>query len=408
MTKEELKAFALQIGLEAAGVARPTPRTGEAYGQWLAQGLQGEMEYLQRQAVLRQNPASLFPPVRSVLVFAKSYRSVDPLKLTPSNPFQAVISRYAWGQDYHDLLRKDLERVVAFIHERTGGIHQARIAVDTAPVLERDFAAQAGIGWIGKHTNLLNRRQGNWLFLGVILTSLELEPDHPVKAHCGSCARCLAACPTQAFLSPYVLDARRCISYLTIELKGPIPYSLRRLIGQRIFGCDDCLAVCPWNRFATPSSEAGFYPRSRLLTTTLLEWMTLTPEEFRACFHDSPVRRVKRRGFLRNVAVALGNTREAQAVPVLCKALRDMEPLVRGHAAWALGEIGGEEALRELNEGLRAEKDAYVRGEIEMALRQIRGGREEGNHFLRAGETSSGFSASVDFNSSGKDRLASC
>ncbi|MFB3787857.1 MAG: tRNA epoxyqueuosine(34) reductase QueG [bacterium] len=408
MTKDELKAFARQCGFDAVGVAPPMPRTGEAFTGWLAQGCHGEMGYLERHAGLRRDPELLFPAVRRVLVLAQSYRTEDPPHSSPEKPFQSVISRYAWGRDYHNILRQGLRKIVDFIHERTQGAHQARACVDTAPVLERDFAAQAGIGWIGKHTNLLSRQQGNWLFLGVILTSLELEPDHTVKSHCGTCARCLEACPTRAFLSPYVLDARRCISYLTIELKGPIPRELRRAVGQRIFGCDDCLAVCPWNRFAARSSELDFYPRHRLLTTTLVEWMTLTPEKFRARFQGSPILRAKRRGFLRNVAVALGNTRDARAVPVLANALRDPEPLIRGHAAWALGEIGGKTALRELVEARRGEEEPYVRDEIETALREGCTVSGETDHFLRAGDSNSGVSASLDLSSSGNERLASC
>jgi len=408
MNKDELKAFARQCGFEAVGVASPMPRTSGALTSWLEQGLHGEMGYLERHAGLRRDPALLLPSLRSVLVLAKSYRTEDPPQPSPNNPYPAAISCYAWGRDYHDTLREALKRIVDFIHEHTGGAHQARACVDSAPVLERDFAAQAGIGWIGKHTNLLSRGQGNWLFLSVILTTLELEPDHPVKSHCGTCTRCLEACPTRAFLSPYVLDARRCISYLTIELKGPIPRALRRAVGRRIFGCDDCLAVCPWNRFAARSSEPDFYPRQGLLTTTLLEWMTLTAEEFRARFKGSPIRRAKRRGFLRNVAVALGNTRDARAVPVLANALRDPEPLIRGHAAWALGEIGGETAVRELEEARGREEDPYVREEIAMAWREGRAADGDADHFLRAGDSSSGVSASLDFSSSGNGRLASC
>jgi epoxyqueuosine reductase len=269
--------------------------------------------------------------------------------------------------------------------------------VDTGPLLEREVAARAGLGWVGKNTNLLNKEWGSWFFLGEVLTSLELDYDQPATAHCGTCTRCLTACPTGAFIAPYVLDARRCISYLTIELKGPIPRDLRPLIGNLIFGCDICQDVCPWNiKHARPTGvpkvpkvpkvpeardhgsritdhgsppEPAFQPRPGLDAPELIPLLKLTPEEFNEKFRSSPIRRAGRRGLRRNVAVALGNSGDPAAIPTLCEALHDPDPLIRGHAAWALGRLGGKEARLALEEALEVEEDEWVREEIEEALR---------------------------------------
>lgn len=371
MNKSELLSLADNLGFDAVGVSRPEPKKFDAYQKWIEQGYHGEMGYLAKRAEARRDPDFVLPNIRSVIVVAKRYLSVEPAQPTPERPFAAVVSRYAWGQDYHEVMGESLKKLCDEIHSRTGGVHQARWCVDTAPVLEKDFAAQAGIGWVGKHSNLLSRSLGNWFFLGAVLTTLDLEPDTPAQSHCGTCRRCLDACPTQAFISPYVLDARRCISYLTIELKGSIPRELRPLMGQRIYGCDDCLAVCPWNRFALPTPDERFHPRHNLHTADLIELMQMDNEGFRRMFKGSPIKRTKRRGLLRNVAVALGNTGDERTIPVLANALTDKEALIRAHAAWALGRIGGDEARRILKQALENETDDQVWEEINWALSNL-------------------------------------
>ncbi|MBN2326716.1 MAG: tRNA epoxyqueuosine(34) reductase QueG [Candidatus Omnitrophica bacterium] len=369
MTPDELKTYAQNLGFDEVRIAGPSPKTWGRFSEWLKNGFHGEMRYLADRAEERRSASRLLESARSVIVAAKRYTAVDP----PSPPslneaLTPAVSRYAWGDDYHDVVAGGLKKIAAYIEDQSGGRSQARWCVDTAPILEKDFAAQSGVGWVGKHTNILNRRLGNWFFLGVVITTLDLKPDAPASNHCGSCTRCLDACPTRAFPAPYVLDARRCISYLTIELKGPIPREFRKAIGRRIFGCDDCLQACPWNRFAIPAQEAGFFPRPWLQTDDLIQLMRITEEQFRIQFKGSPIKRAKRRGLLRNAAVALGNSRDPRAVPVLVEKLDDAEPLIRGHAAWALGEIGGDQARKALTLGLEKEKDGWVQDEIQEAL----------------------------------------
>jgi epoxyqueuosine reductase len=248
---------------------------------------------------------------------------------------------------------------------------QTRWYVDTGPILERELAWRAGLGWPGKHTNLINRQLGSWLFLGAILLNRELVYDSPASAHCGTCTRCLVACPTSALVAPGVLDSRRCISYLTIELRGPIPRELRPLMGTHIFGCDICQAVCPWNRHAPETAETACWPQAGYAAPELLPLLSLSEAEFQTRFRSSPIRRAKRRGFLRNVAVALGNLGDPRAIPPLQHALHDAEPLIRGHAAWALGRIGGLAARQALHTALPAEDTADVRQEIIDALTEL-------------------------------------
>lgn len=348
------------------GFAKPTPQTWAHYAEWLAQGFHGEMHYLAQQAPARHDPNAVLAGARSAIIVAKRYRTVAPAD--PSST-DGVISCYAWGDDYHQLMQKPLRQAADWLRETAGC--EARACVDTAPVLERDLAAQAGLGWFGKHANLLSRELGNWFFLGVILTTLPLQPDPPVSEHCGSCTRCLDCCPTNAFVGPRVLDARRCISYLTIELKGPIPHELRPLMGNRIFGCDDCLAVCPWNRFAQPVDAAEMMPRAGLNPASLVELLQLNEEGFRQRFRKSPVKRAKRRGLLRNVAVALGNSGEPVVLPALRTALHDEEPLIRGHAAWAIGQLGQEAGREALAQRRTQEEDPWVREEIGAAVARL-------------------------------------
>jgi epoxyqueuosine reductase len=278
------------------------------------------------------------------------------------------IARYARGDDYHEIIKARLDTLRDKITALCGHRVEARPFVDSGPVLERDFAGMAGLGWIGKNTNLISPQKGSWFFLGELFLNISLAYDKPIRDRCGRCDLCLKACPTQAFAGPYILDARRCISYLTIELKGWMPLHLRPLIGNHIFGCDICQDVCPYNAKAASTSEPGFAPREGLHAPALVELLGLSDEEFRRRFRGSPIRRAKRRGLLRNVAVALGNSGSLQAVPAPKAALLDHEPLVRGHAAWALGRIGGTEALTALQARLKAEVDPAVRDEIKQAI----------------------------------------
>ena len=325
--------------------AAPPDHSGQ-FREWLAAGSHGEMAYLTRQADKRTDLQLVLPGVRSVICLAVSYhfhstpdRSLSPPPSGIRPPASGEIARYARFADYHRVLTEPLRSLAAFVDQVGGTGTRSRWYVDTGPVLERDLAQRAGVGFVGKHTNLISRSSGNWLFLAEILTTAELEPDEPEKNRCGSCARCLAACPTQAITAPFQLEARRCISYLTIELKGPIPADLRPAVGNRIFGCDDCLAVCPWNRFAQEGRLLKSHARADLGQPGLLELLALDERGFKLRFAGTPILRAKRRGLLRNVAVALGNVGDASALPALERAAADPEPLIAEHALWARGQI---------------------------------------------------------------------
>jgi epoxyqueuosine reductase len=370
--REQIEAEATALGFDLIGITSAASLAhGERLRAWVAQGFAGEMGYMSRDLEKRIDPSRVFAEVRSILVLGINYYTSPAMPAV--SPGRGWISRYAWGQDYHTVLGDKLKALVTFIREIEGADVQARWYVDTGPILERELAWRAGLGWPGKNTNLINRRIGSWLFLGAILLNRELVYDTPATAHCGSCTRCLVACPTGALVAPGVLDARRCISYLTIELRGPIPRELRRLMGTHIFGCDICQAVCPWNRKAPVASIAAFLPQAGFAAPELMPLLRLTEDEFRARFHGSPITRAKRRGLLRNVAVALGNLRDLRALPALEAALHDAEPLIRGHAAWALGRIGGSGAQRVLHNALRIERDADVREEMTSALADVVG-----------------------------------
>ncbi len=330
--KNELCGLAREVGFDLCRVttAEAAPHAKE-FRQWLLEGKHGTMDWLVRGAEKRAELDLVLPGVRSIIVLATNYFQ-GPAEVRS----RGKIARYAWGGDYHDLIEPRLARLVAFLKER-GGFQ--RSYTDTGPVLERDFAARAGIGWHGKSTMILNRELGTWFFLSVILTTLEIAPDAPATAHCGSCTRCIAACPTQAITGPRQLDARRCVSYLTIENKGPIPLEFRRAVGDRIYGCDDCLTACPWNRFAVSSSEITFQATEAVFSVELQSYLTWTDDEFRRRFRGSPIKRIKRRGFLRNVCVALGNIGDANDLPALRLAAKDPEPLIAEHALWAISEI---------------------------------------------------------------------
>lgn len=320
------------LGFEVCRVAAAgVPPHAEEFRDWLGEGRHGEMGWMERNADRRTNPDLVLPGARSVIVVGMNYWQREVEKAAEAGR----IARYAWGDDYHDIIEPKLWELDAFL-QGFGG--KQRQYVDTGPVLERDFAALAGVGWQGKSTMLVHPRLGTWLFLASVLTTLELPPDEPMRDHCGKCTRCMVACPTEAITGARELDARRCISYLTIENKGAIPEALRPLMGDRIYGCDDCLDACPWNRFAVESREARFAARE-FVGKPLRELLALDEEGFRALFRKSPIKRIKRGRLLRNVCVALGNVGTAEDLPALERATEDAEPLIAEHARWAVGEI---------------------------------------------------------------------
>jgi epoxyqueuosine reductase len=334
--KAQLVSYAQQIGFDSCRIAACTaPTYGTEFREWLREGAHGEMHYMERGEVKRCDPRKVLPGARSIVVLALNYFQAEQVQASEAAA-KGKIARYAWGDDYHQVVESKLDKIDQFLRDFGG--HQ-KCYVDTGPILERDHAAQAGIGWHGKNTMLIDERLGTWFFLAEILTTLELPPDQPVADRCGTCERCIKACPTGAITAPHRLDARRCISYLTIELKGSIPLELRPLIGDRIFGCDDCLEVCPWNRFAEVSHETAFSARKSTAGMSLREYLELTDAEFRALFKTSPIKRIKRRGFLRNVCVALGNAGDASDIPALERAAADPEPLIAEHARWAMHQI---------------------------------------------------------------------
>jgi epoxyqueuosine reductase len=373
---ERIRLRAREMGFGAVGVAPVRPSDyGDAYTRWIGEGLHGEMAYLAREEAVarRRDPAVLVPGAKSAVVVALEYYNADADPGTSADPSRGIVARYARNDDYHELMKERLIALQDWINAELLPV-QGRAYVDTGAVLERELAQRAGLGWYGRNTMLIQPGKGSYWFLGVILLDVELDYDTPFeKEHCGTCAACVAACPTGALLgrddtgAPR-MDARRCISYLTIELRGPIPRDLRPLIGNRVYGCDICQEVCPWNSFATPSSEDAFLAREGLDGPSLIEWMTMTQEEFSARFKGSPLKRAKRRGLLRNVAVALGNWGSPEAVPALAVALNDEEPLVRGHAAWALCRIPDERSVDALRARLLVEEDEWVVSEIKSSL----------------------------------------
>ena len=335
--KGELARRALAAGFDDCRIARAgSPAHAEEFRAWLEQGAAGEMDWIARAAEKRCDPELVLPGARSVVVLAMSYWQGRSQKDEGRSGARGRIAQYALGDDYHDVMLGKMRELDGFLGSLGG---RQKVYVDTGPVLERDFAAEAGIGWHGKSTMLLNRTLGTWFFLGEILTTLELPADPPQVARCGTCTRCIDACPTGAITAPHELDARRCISYLTIELKGSIPLEFRPLIGDRIYGCDDCLDACPWNRFAQVARESAFAARPAVARMSLRDFLALDDEGFRTLFRGSPIRRIKRRGFLRNVCVALGNVGTADDLPALAAAARDEEPLIAEHARWAIARI---------------------------------------------------------------------
>ena len=345
--EEEIRAKAAELGFVACGFARAeaAPQAARELQAWLGEGRHGEMVWMEERAAQRASPQGLWPDARSVIALALSYApATDPLALADAWD-RGRFSVYAQGGDYHKTVKKGLKALGRWLYERFGG--ELKVFVDTAPVMEKPLAAAAGIGWQGKHTNVLSREHGNWLFLGIIYTSLELKPDQPAYAgmHCGSCDRCIAACPTGAITAPHRIDARKCISYLTIEHHGPIPIEYREAIGNRIYGCDDCLAVCPWNRFAdAAAANRAFLPRAELAAPQLADLLTLDDAGFREMFAGSPIKRIGRNRFIRNCLVAAGNSRQAGLAGTVRPLIDDPDPVVADAARWALDRLAGEDA----------------------------------------------------------------
>jgi epoxyqueuosine reductase len=352
--KESLRQRARELGFDDCRITTANaPESAPHFEHWLAERRHGEMAYLERNAPKRVDPQQVLPGARSVISLATSYalerrgakeegREPAPSDThhAPRTPQQSgLVARYARYRDYHDILGERLKQLADFVNQLGGAGTRSLWYVDTGPLLERDLAQRAGLGFIGKHTNLISRQLGNWIFLSEIITTLVLEPDAPEKNRCGSCTRCITACPTAAITAPFQLDARRCISYLTIELKGPIPVELRSAIGNRIYGCDDCLQVCPWNRFAREGQIMRAHARSDLAQLDLVELLALDEAGFKHRFAGTPMLRAKRRGLLRNVCVALSNIGDEKALPALQKAAIDAEPLIAEHATWAIEQI---------------------------------------------------------------------
>jgi len=344
--KAELAQAARAHGFDAIGIARPDviPEAAGRLRAFLEAGAHGDMGWLADKAAWRGNPAAMWPDVRSVIMLGVNYGpDEDPLAVLRQRS-HGGISVYARGDDYHDIIKPRLKSLARWLIEKAGG--DVKVFVDTAAVMEKPLAAAAGIGWQGKHTNLVSRQFGSWLFLGAIFTTLDLPPDAAEEDHCGNCHACLEICPTAAFPAPYRLDARRCISYLTIEHKGAIARELRAPIGNRIYGCDDCLAVCPWNKFAVAGHEAKLAARAQLRSPRLADLARLDDAAFRALFAKSPVKRLGRTRFIRNVLIAIGNSGDADLADEAERLLGDVSPLVRGMAVWALGRLDPERLKR--------------------------------------------------------------
>ena len=333
--KSELSAQARAMGFDACAITRPDaiPQAPERLRAFLDDGRHGQMAWMAERMDWRANPAALWPQARSIIMLAESYTpDYNPLDLLARRE-NGLISAYALGRDYHDVVKKRLKRLGRWLIAQAGG--EIKVFVDTAPVMEKPLAAAAGLGWQGKHTNLLSRDLGNWMFLGAIFTTLDLPPDDPATENCGSCRACLDICPTDAFPAPFQLDARRCISYLTIEHHGPVPLELREKMGNRIYGCDDCLAVCPWNKFARDASEVKYAARDGMVAPDLAELAGLDDAGFRARFSGSPIKRIGRNRFVRNVLYAIGNSGTERLRPVALGLTDDPDPTVAEAAGWA-------------------------------------------------------------------------
>ncbi len=365
--KEAIGAKARELGFDAVGftAAALPPEIAARLGDYLARGYHGEMAWMATTAARRGTPTAMWPAAKTAIMLGVNYGPADPALEMLERRERANISVYARNADYHDTIKKRLKALARWIVERHGG--DVKVFVDTAPLMEKPLAERAGLGWHGKHTNLVSRDFGSWLFLGAILTTLEMAPDTPETDHCGSCGRCLEVCPTDAFPAPYRLDSRRCISYLTIEHKGHIAREFRAAIGNRVYGCDDCLAVCPWNKYAQATKDYAFVPRLELTRPKLVDYVALDDEGFRRVFSASPIKRIGRDRFVRNVLIAIGNSGDRALAAEAERLLADASPLVRAAAIWALSRLlpadafaalAAEHAPRETDDAVRAEWSA--------------------------------------------------
>ncbi|PWJ90489.1 MULTISPECIES: tRNA epoxyqueuosine(34) reductase QueG [Mesorhizobium] len=363
-----IDAEARRAGFDAVAVTTPDaiPLAPARLAEFVADGFHGSMDWIAETLQRRGEPTALWPQVRSIIVLAMNYGPDHDPRGVLAKRDRGAISVYAQNRDYHDVMKGRLKEIAGKIVARAGG--DVKVFVDTAPVMEKPLAEAAGLGWQGKHTNLVSREHGSWLFLGTIFTTAELTPDRAEIDHCGSCRACLDACPTDAFPAPYRLDARRCISYLTIENKGPIPHEFREKIGNRIYGCDDCLAACPWNKFAKAASEAKLAARDELREPPLADLVQLDDASFRAFFSGSPIKRIGRDRFVRNVLIAAGNSGDASLAGAVRALLDDASPLVRGAAIWALARlVPAAEYSERAAAGLKTESDEAVRDEWRLA-----------------------------------------
>ena len=376
--REAILAQARALGFQAVGAASAAdaPRDGAALRQYIGLGYAGDMAWLPRTAERRAAPRALWPEARSVVAVGITYAPAhDPLRLLET-PTRGIVSAYAQGRDYHDVIKGRLRRLARYVVETFDA--EVKLFVDTAPVMEKPLAARAGLGWQGKHTNLVSRQHGSWLFLGELFTTLDLAPDEAEADHCGSCRQCLDICPTDAFPAPYRLDARRCISYLTIEHKGHIAPEYREAMGNRIYGCDDCLAVCPWNKFARRTEEYAFLPRAELTAPRLADLANLDDKTFRTVFSGSPIKRLGRDRFVRNVLIAIGNSGDATLWQVARRLLDDPSPLVRAMAVWASQRLAPRDAFAALRaRHAPAETDPAVQAEWHEAA-PANGSSEDG------------------------------
>jgi epoxyqueuosine reductase len=366
---KSVKGKALELGFDLVGVS-PVDSFPEIqfYKRWLARGFAGEMRYMERDPEKREDIGKIVPGAKSVISCGVNYNTEYPYSVDESDRNKGWISRYAWGDDYHDVMNERLLSLEGHVREYAPKDIRSRVYVDTGPVLERVYGKYSGIGWYGKNTCLINQDIGSWIFLGEIITDLELDYDSPVPDRCGTCTRCIDACPTSALIEPYVLDSNLCISYLTIEFRGRIPFGLREKLDNNIYGCDICQDVCPWNREAKVSESESFRPRDPLYNPDLIFLSQLSIEEFRRVLKNSPIKRAKRSGFIRNVMVAMGNSGNKAFIPHIEEALKDEEALVRTHAAWALWKLVGDQSFDKLSKHLNVEADDLVREEIVSIL----------------------------------------